>query len=60
MEQTVSRRELADRLKVSTRTLHNWQKKGILPPPDYQVEHCERWKVSTIETALAGRQPRAA
>ncbi len=57
MEDTISRRELAERLKVSVRTLRNWQSKGVLPAPDYSVQHVDRWRLSTVERALTAQRP---
>ena len=55
MENTLSRNDIATAFKVTNRTINNWQRAGILPPPDYSIGNTDRWKESTVEGALKGR-----
>lgn len=55
MENTLSRNDLATVFKVTNRTINNWQRAGILPPPDYSIGNTDRWKESTVEVALGVR-----
>jgi predicted DNA-binding transcriptional regulator AlpA len=46
---TLDRRELAERLGVSDRTLDTWRATGYFPPPDIQNGRVVRWFVATVE-----------
>jgi hypothetical protein len=40
--------QLAQRYRVSLRTIDRWKRNGILPPPDLLLPH-PRWSEATIE-----------
>jgi prophage regulatory protein len=44
--------ELADRLRVSRRTIWRWVAQGRLPVPVRYSRTCVRWKASVVEAYL--------
>jgi hypothetical protein len=47
--------DLAERLKVNSKTVHKWMAAGKLPPP-LPFPRCHRWDVESFERWLAAQQ----
>jgi hypothetical protein len=51
-ERPITTRQLADHLQVTTRTLANWRKQGLIPY--WKLTRCAlRYELSAVERALA-------
>lgn len=54
---TLTISDLASLLRVTRRSIDNFRNNGTLPPPDFCIGKYPRWRVSTIEKALAALRP---
>jgi predicted DNA-binding transcriptional regulator AlpA len=54
---TLTISDLASLLRVTRRSIDNFRNNGTLPPPDFNIGKYPRWRVSTIEKALAALRP---
>jgi hypothetical protein len=41
--------DLSKRYGRTARTINEWKRKGILPPPDMTIQERDYWKPETIE-----------
>lgn len=57
--QLISRRELCKYLEISDRTLHDWIKKGLVPPPPINSRRTQKWFLAELLAFLKkeGRAP---
>src|SRR5258708_19634293 len=55
----VGQKEIAEQLRVAPNTVHQWGKRGLLPPPEGTVGGDSAWHWSTIEAWAreTGRMP---
>lgn len=51
--------EVAERLKVSVRTVYTYRSSGRLPEPDIVVRRSAAWRPETIDAYIAGVAPNA-
>jgi hypothetical protein len=47
----LTKRQLRDRYKKSSKTIREWELNGVLPPPDTLIAGRKYWKLSTLEQA---------
>lgn len=52
---TLTKKQVAEILAISTKTVERNSKKGILPAPSYVGERSPRWNAEAIYEIAAGR-----
>lgn len=53
----LTKTDIAERIKITVRTLDRWIEQGIFPPPDRRpTKRTIRWWLSTVERWEGGRR----